>query len=63
LYISTRRTILFAARLLYHIVFESYKPFNGQGGSRLMRFTVQIPEGLDQNTKFLMRFMRYIFFR
>ena len=40
LYISTRRTILSAARLLYHIVFESYKPFNGQGGSRLMRFTV-----------------------
>jgi len=23
---------LFTARLLYHIVFESYKPFNGQGG-------------------------------
>jgi len=40
LYISTRRTILFAARLLYHIVFESYKPFNGQGGSRLLLLTV-----------------------
>ena len=40
LYISTRRTILFTARLLYHKVFESYKPFNGQGGSRLLLLTV-----------------------
>jgi len=40
LYISTRRTILFTAWLLYHIVFESYKPFNGQGGSRLLLLTV-----------------------
>ena len=42
LHISTRRTILFAARLLYHIVFESYQPFNGQGGSRLLLFTVHL---------------------
>jgi len=32
LYVSSRCTILFTARLLYHVVFESYKPFNGQGG-------------------------------
>jgi len=32
LYVSSRCTILFTARLLYQVVFESYKPFNGQGG-------------------------------
>jgi len=41
LYVSSRCTILFTARLLYHVVFESYKPFNGQGGSRLLLLTVQ----------------------
>jgi len=54
LYILTRRTILFAARLLYHIVFESYKPFNGQGGSRLMRFTVQHSHGQKVRIPLLM---------
>ena len=50
---------MFTARLLYSVVFESYKPFNGQGGARLLLLTVPrllvgCPEAavgvVDQNT-------------